>query len=105
MYPMYHTMKERRNPKPHQCWIELFSNNNILNEIDTDSNMQHDCHYIVKSWFLISKKKYILIKTIILDKSFIVLNNISLMTEKNVWSIKHSVVRLWSSKVYIDFLS
>lgn len=48
MYPMYHTMKERRNPKPHQCWIELFSNNNILNEIDTDSNMQHDCHYIVK---------------------------------------------------------
>lgn len=42
----YH--EERRNPKPHQCWIELFSNNNILNEIDTDSNMQHDCHYIVK---------------------------------------------------------
>lgn len=73
MYPMYHTMKERRNPKPNQCWIELFSNNNILNEIDTDSNMQHDCHYIVKSWFLISKKKNILIKTIILDKSFIVL--------------------------------
>lgn len=57
MYPMYHTMKERRNPKPNQCWIELFSNNNILNEIDTDSNMQHDCHYIVKPWFLISKKK------------------------------------------------
>lgn len=32
-------------------------NRAILKEIDTDSNMQHDCHYIVKSWFLISKKK------------------------------------------------